>query len=42
MNPIRDVALVGLGAIGILYAGQISARDPRCLRVVADPAWLKV
>ena len=40
MKPVRDVALVGLGAIGILYAGQISARDPRCLRVVADPARL--
>ena len=38
MNPIRDVALVGLGAIGILYAGRISAREPRCLRVVADAA----
>ena len=37
MKPVRDVALVGLGAIGILYAGQISARDPRCLRIVADP-----
>ena len=40
MTPVRNVALVGLGAIGILYAGQISARDPRCLRVVADPARL--
>ena len=40
MNPVRDVALVGLGAIGILYAGQISARDPRCLRIVADAARL--
>lgn len=40
MKPIRDVALVGLGAIGILYAGQISARDSRCLRVVADAARL--
>ena len=36
--PVRHVALVGLGAIGILYAAQISARDPRCLRVVADAA----
>lgn len=36
MKPVRSAALVGLGAIGILYAGQISARDPRCLRIVAD------
>ena len=36
--PIRAVALVGLGAIGTLYAAQISARDPACLRIVADPA----
>jgi 2-dehydropantoate 2-reductase len=36
--PIHDVALIGLGAIGILYAAQIAARDPACLRVVADPA----
>ena len=40
MNPIRDVALVGLGAIGILYADRISSRDPRGLRVVADAARL--
>ena len=40
MTPVRNVALVGLGAIGILYAGKISARDPRCLRIVADAARL--
>ena len=40
MNPVRDVAIVGLGAIGILYAGKISARDPSSLRVVADNARL--
>lgn len=40
MKPVRDVALVGLGAIGILYAGQISERESRCLRVVADAARL--
>lgn len=39
-DPVRDVALVGLGAIGILYAGKISARAPRCLRIVADAARL--
>jgi 2-dehydropantoate 2-reductase len=37
MKPIRSAALVGLGAIGTLYAAQLSARDPECLRVVADP-----
>ena len=40
MKPVRDVALVGLGAIGILYADRISSRDPRGLRVVADAARL--
>lgn len=34
--PIQDVALIGLGAIGILYAAQIAARDPGCLRIIAD------
>lgn len=33
---IRDVALIGLGAVGTLYAAQIVARDPACLRVIAD------
>ena len=36
--PIQNAALVGLGAIGILYAAQIAARAPAILRVVADPA----
>ena len=36
--PIQNAALVGLGAIGILYAAQIAARAPAALRVVADPA----
>ena len=36
--PIRAAALVGLGAIGTLYAAQISARDPAGLRIVADSA----
>lgn len=34
--PIQSVALVGLGAIGILYAAQIAARNPSCLHIVAD------
>ena len=38
MTPIRDVALLGLGAIGTLYAAQISAHDSTCLRVIADAA----
>ena len=37
MKPVHDVALVGLGAIGILYAAKFSSRDPACLRIVADP-----
>ena len=36
--PVQSAALVGLGAIGILYAAQISARDPGCLRIIADAA----
>ena len=36
--PIRSAALVGLGAIGILYAARIAARAPASLRIVADPA----
>jgi len=40
MTPVRDIALVGLGAIGILYAGKISAREPAGLRIVADAARL--
>ena len=38
MKPIQDAALVGLGAIGILYAAQISTRAPGSLRVIADAA----
>ena len=36
--PVQSAALVGLGAIGILYAAQISAREPGCLRIIADAA----
>ena len=36
--PIRTAALLGLGAIGTLYAGKISACDPSVLRIIADPA----
>ena len=38
MNPVRNAALLGLGAIGTLYAAQIAARDPAALRIIADPA----
>ena len=36
--PIRSVALIGLGAIGTLYAAQIVQRRPSCLRIIADRA----
>ncbi len=36
--PVRNAALIGLGAIGILYADRISARDPDSLRIIADSA----
>ena len=35
-EPVRSLALVGLGAIGILYAARIAARDSAALRVIAD------
>ena len=35
-EPVRSLALVGLGAIGILYAARIAARDSTALRVIAD------
>lgn len=34
--PIRSTVLIGLGAIGTLYAAQISRRIPEALRIVAD------
>lgn len=34
--PIQQVALIGLGAIGTLYAAQIIARDPDGLRIIVD------
>ncbi|MDD2240411.1 MAG: ketopantoate reductase family protein [Kiritimatiellae bacterium] len=34
--PIQHVALIGLGAIGTLYAAQIVARDPGGLRIIVD------
>lgn len=34
--PIHQVVLIGLGAIGTLYAAKIGARDPACLRILAD------
>ena len=36
--PVQNAVLFGLGAIGILYAAQIAARDPSALRVAAAPA----
>lgn len=35
--PVRHVALIGLGAIGTLYAAKISAHEPAALRIIADP-----
>ncbi len=34
--PIRNTALIGLGAIGTLYAAQIARRIPETLRIIAD------
>ena len=35
-TPIQNVVLIGLGAIGTLYAAQFSARAPTQFRVLAD------
>ncbi len=35
-RAIRSVALIGLGAIGTLYAAKIAGRDSACLRIIAD------
>ncbi len=35
--PVQSIALIGLGAIGILYAAKITAGDPDALRIIADP-----
>ena len=36
--PVQQAVLIGLGAIGTLYAARISARVPDQLRILADPA----
>lgn len=38
--PLNSVALVGLGAVGILFAAPLAAWRPDALRVVADAARL--
>ena len=35
--PVQQAVLIGLGAIGTLYAARISARLPDQLRILADP-----
>lgn len=34
--PVQHMALIGLGAIGTMYAAKISERDPGALRILAD------
>lgn len=36
MKTIRNVVLVGLGAIGSIYAVKIHQHDPASLRVLVD------
>jgi 2-dehydropantoate 2-reductase len=36
VKPIRQVALLGLGAVGTLLAARWAARDPAHLRIIAD------
>ena len=36
MKEIKKVAIIGLGAIGSIYAVKLHAHDPKCLRVIAD------
>jgi 2-dehydropantoate 2-reductase len=36
MNEISQVIIVGLGAIGTIYAAKLQRYDPACVRVVVD------
>lgn len=36
MHTIRNVALIGLGALGCAYAGKLYDRDPAALRVITS------
>ncbi|MDX2138576.1 MAG: ketopantoate reductase family protein [Chloroflexota bacterium] len=36
MDAIKNVAIVGLGAIGAIYAVKLAQHDPGCLRVIVD------
>ncbi len=36
MKQIKKVAIIGLGAIGSIYATKINTFDPECLRIVID------
>jgi 2-dehydropantoate 2-reductase len=38
MQRISNVALIGLGAIGSIYATALQEYDPACLRVIVDAA----
>ena len=36
MKEIQKVAIIGLGAIGSIYAVKFHDYDPECLRVIVD------
>lgn len=36
MSEIRNIAIVGLGAIGSIYAVKFHEHNPQCLRVIVD------
>ncbi len=38
MKEIKNIALIGLGAIGASYAAKFSDQDPRCVKIIADQA----
>jgi 2-dehydropantoate 2-reductase len=41
MADIQHVLVVGLGAIGAIYAAKLADYDPACVRVLVDPARLE-
>ncbi len=41
MGDIENIVVIGLGAIGSIYAAKLQQVDPGCLRVLVDPSRLE-
>jgi 2-dehydropantoate 2-reductase len=41
MSDIENVIVIGLGAIGSIYAAKLQQYDPNCVRVLVDPERLE-